>query len=123
MKEVLTSVVASSFRTFPEEYILFVDVPGIPTEHLKINIEKSRLHIRGQYNTCIKAKMASSKIVNDDDKVCVQRSVDRSFSVPEDVDGERVGCGWKDGVLIVRLPRIEIKGREVPIIPEKQHWF
>lgn len=121
LRDVLSSVTASSFRTFPEEYILFVDVPGIPAEHLQVSIEKARLHVRGQFNTCIKASSYSK--VEEDKKVCVQRSVDRSFSIPEDVDSEGVGCAWKDGVLITRFPRIEIKGRQVPIVPEKQSWF
>lgn len=121
LREALES--ASTFRTFPHEYILFVDVPGIPLTDLHVQLEgkRSRLHITGQYNTCVDEKDIASSVM----EVCVERKVDKSFKVPDDIDGEKVSCGWRDGVVIVRLPRIEVVAKEVPVNPIKpqHHWF
>lgn len=91
-------------------HVLFVDVPGVPKDRLRVRLEGARLIVEG-----------------DRPPVAVQGGVlrtaeraygafRREFLLPSDVDAEAVRATVDDGVLRVEVPR---KGggapRDVPI--------
>lgn len=78
-----------------EGYFIELDMPGVKKEDLKISLENSSLYIEGVRN-----KRAPIK---------------RAFSLPEDVQVEKIVAQLRDGVLELALPK---KEREKPkIIP------
>jgi HSP20 family molecular chaperone IbpA len=97
------------FRTFAEEYILFVDCPGIPPSAIKVQLSNNRqVKIQGAHEACIEEKGTSARM-------CVERQFDREYRFPEDVNPDAVESAIKDGVLAIRFPRIQTVGREVPV--------
>lgn len=115
------------FRTFPDEYILFIDCPGIPPSALKVTLTGGHcVHIQGAHEACIEEHSATSgekgQKHKHETRLCVERQIDRAYKVPEDVNLEAVESASKDGVLAIRFPRIADSGREVPVKQIKS-WF
>jgi|SRR5689334_4049594 len=88
-------------------YLIAMDLPGIDREALEIDVDDSRLVVKGTRT------IAESK----------QRRAERprgkflrTFSVPGSVDQAKIGAEFKDGVLHVSLPkRSEQKPKKIDI--------
>lgn len=87
------------FRTFPNEYIVYLDMPGVPKEEIEMFVRGHRLRVHGTHGTCLAG-------TGEIDRFCLERQVDRSFSIPEDVVLDHVEGLLKDGVLMIKLPRL-----------------
>lgn len=87
-----------------KEYLITADLPQIPKEDVKVVVENGSLIIRGERKRETEHK---------DRKVHrIERSYGsfhRSFSLPDDADGNGVTASFKDGVLRVSLPKSEEK--------------
>lgn len=87
-----------------KEYEITVDLPRIARADVKVVVENGSLIIRGERKRETEHK---------DKKVHrIERSYGsfhRSFSLPDDADGNGVSASFKDGVLRVSLPKNEEK--------------
>lgn len=78
------------------------ELPGIRPEDVKINLENNVLTIRGE-----------KQQQNREEGQRVQRferlygSFERSFTVPNSVDADRIEASYEHGVLTVALPKVE----------------
>lgn len=88
------------FRTFPNEYIVYLDMPGVPKEEIEIFVRGHRLRVHGTHGTCLAG-------TGEIDRFCLERQVDRSFTIPEDVVLDHIEGLLKDGVLMLKLPRLQ----------------
>ena len=77
-------------------YQIAIDLPGVERDAVDIDLDDNRLLIRGT-----RSIEASSKQRNERPS----GKFLRSFTVPNSVDQNRIGAEYKDGVLVVRLPR------------------
>lgn len=89
------------FRTFPNEYIVYLDMPGVPKDEIEIFVRGHRLRIHGTHGTCLTGHAGEV------DRFCLERQVDRTFSIPEDVILDHIEGLLKDGVLMLKLPRLQ----------------
>ena len=87
-----------------KEYLITADLPQVAKEDVKVVVENGSLIIRGE---------RKREEVHKDKKVHrIERnygSFVRSFSLPDDADGNRVTASFKDGALRVSLPKSEEK--------------
>ena len=93
-----------------DELLLVVDLPGVPTDMLQLDIEKDTLTIIGRRPQVLPegARVLGGQGFGWDFK--------RQFTVPTEIDQERINAELKDGVLEVRLPRHErTKPRRIQI--------
>lgn len=88
------------FRSFPNEYVIYLDIPGIPKEELELRVRGRKLRVRGTHGTCV---AGSGEI----DRYCLERQVERTFTLPEDVVVDQVDVLLKDGMLMIKLPRLQ----------------
>jgi HSP20 family protein len=89
---------AVDVRANEEEIVLFADVPGVKKEDLEVTLENGVLTIKGQ------RRYEGS----DKEKVWLGRSYgafERSYTLPETVDPERLTADLADGVLTIRIPQ------------------
>ena len=90
------------------EYTLALDLPGIKRDSLDVSLDDGRLTIRGE--------RAQTEGVNVRRGERPQGRFVRSFSLPDAVDRAQIAADYKDGVLLLHLPkRTEQQSRRVRI--------
>jgi HSP20 family protein len=82
-------------------YHIDVDLPGVNKEDIKVDVEKSVLTISGERKT--------KKEIKEEDYYKVETSFgkfSRSFTLPDNVDGENIEAACDNGVLEVIVPKL-----------------
>lgn len=93
-----------------DELLLVVDLPGVPSDAVSVDLDKDTLTIVGRRNPAIPegAKLIAGQGFGWDFR--------RQFSVGSQIDQERIKAELRDGVLEVHLPRHErTKPRRIQI--------
>jgi len=102
---------AIDVRANEEEIVFTADVPGLKHDDLEITLDDGVLTIKGQ-----RRYQGNGK-----DKVWLGRSYgafQRSFTLPDTVDPERLSADLADGVLTVRVAQMpKAKPRKISISP------
>ena len=89
------------------QFVITVDLPGVDRAALDINIDDSKLMIRGTRNIETTSQQRAER---------PRGRFIRSFGVPSSVDQGKIRAEYKDGVLDVILPkRTEHKAKRVEI--------
>ena len=98
---------ASDIYETESGYLIAMDLPGIDRDALEIDIDDSRLSVKG------------TRAITETKHHRTERPHGRfvrSFSVPASVDQAKIGAEYKDGVLKIRLPkRSEQKPKKIDI--------
>jgi HSP20 family protein len=96
-----------------QEYTVQMDLPGVNPKDLKIDLREGLLAIKGERKGV--AQTAEGGVTAHR----LERSAgtfERVFRLPGRVDAGQVTASYKDGVLLVRVPKApESVGREIPI--------
>lgn len=95
--------------------ILTAELPGVNSKDVDITVEDGVLNIRGE-------KKEEHKEGEPDSKFYVWErrygSFQRSFTLPRDVDAEKISAKFENGVLTLTLPKSEkakALGKKIPI--------
>ena len=94
-----------------DDFVLSSEVPGMKKDDIKISISENTLSLKGE------KKEETKK----DEQNChrIERrfgSFQRSFTLPTQVQGNKVKASYNDGVLTITLPKKEeVKPKEIPI--------
>lgn len=94
-----------------ESYLVKASVPGIKPENLDITFNKGLLTIRGE----IKDETDTTK---GQYHLRERRygSFSRTISIPSSVEAEKIDADYKDGILVLKLPKSEeTKPKRIPI--------
>ncbi len=85
-----------------DAFELAIDVPGVDKDAININLHEGVLSVSGE---------REARTVGDDDNVVrMERrsgSFYRSFTVPSKIDDKKIEAHHENGVLIVRIPKLE----------------
>lgn len=87
-----------------KEYTVKADLAGVPRDAVKVDVQNGVLTLSGERKF--------EKEDKDQKHHRIERaygSFTRSFTVPDDVDADKISAEYKDGVLNVRLPKAEVK--------------
>jgi HSP20 family protein len=85
----------------PEEYRLLVELPGVAKDAVSIVYRDRQLTVSGR-----KTGPAEEDGRVERDETFVG-TFERAIPIPTEVDGEKISARFQDGVLAVRLPRLE----------------
>ncbi len=84
-----------------EAYVVTALMPGVPNDKVDIQLEQNTLTIRGE------AVVEQPK----DARYLIQErtggAIERSIRLPAMVDADKIAASLKDGVLTIRLPKVE----------------
>ncbi|MEN3037978.1 MAG: Hsp20/alpha crystallin family protein [Candidatus Kryptonium sp.] len=94
-----------------DEYIVRAEIPGVNKDDIKITIKENMLTISGE-----KKQEKETKNENFHRIERVYGSFSRSFTLPGAVKVDKVEAKFKDGVLTIKLPKVEeAKTKEIEI--------
>jgi HSP20 family protein len=85
-----------------KEYIVKVELPEIKKEDVKLTVQDNVLSISGERKS---EKEDKGKRYHRIERA--YGSFLRSFTLPEDTDGTKVAAEYKDGLLLVHVPKSE----------------
>ncbi len=89
-------------READDAYYVEVDLPGIRKEDISIDVDENVLTVSGE------RKVTEEK--KEDDYYKVESRFgrfERSFTLPEDVDADNIEAESKDGVLTIKIPKVQ----------------
>ena len=95
-------VPAVNTREADDAYYVEVDLPGVKKEDISIDVKDNVLTISGERKVEEERK--------EDEFYRVESfygKFERSFSLPEDVDADKIEAEAKDGVLTVKIPKAQ----------------
>ena len=85
----------------PSEFIIKAEMPGFSENDVKITVDKHVLHISGEVKEEDKEKEGKKYLIRERR----QESFDRSFSLPDGLDENKISAGFENGILTVTLPK------------------
>ncbi len=103
----------TDIRETDESYIIDVDLPGVSKENIKIDVEDGYLNINSRVDS-------SNEDENEGTFIRRERYVgecSRSFYIGEDVKSEDIKASFKNGILSLCVPKVDVKKE----IPEKKY--
>ena len=99
-----------------DKFVIKAELPGMKEEDIDISIVGDTLTIKGE-------RKAESE-VKEEDYYCCERSYGsflRSVMLPANVNAEKIGANFEDGVLEIDLPKAaEVKPKKITISARKK---
>ena len=96
------------------DFVIQSTIAGVKAEDLDITIENDIVTIKGS-----REKQTSEQTKKYYYQECYWGAFSRQVILPEEVDGSKAGASMKDGVLTLRIPKIEkIQKRKINIKKE-----
>ena len=94
-----------------KEFIVKFDIPGVKKDQVTIEIENNRLTVSGERRE-EKEEKDEKHFLSE----TYRGSFMRSFNLPTAVDEDKVDAKYQDGVLTIKVPKIEVsKSKKVKI--------
>ncbi len=90
------------------ELIIKSAIAGVRTEHLEVFVHNDMLTLRGQRKE--EVEPGAVALVRE----CHWGSFSRSIILPTEIDADHISAALKDGVLTVRLPKVE-RSRKISV--------
>ncbi len=105
-KEVLPSEWVPSMDVSEEKdkYVIKADLPGIEQDDIEIEVQDNVLTVKGQ-----RKEEKEEKDKNYLRRECFYGSFERSLTLPTDVDADKAQADYKNGILLISLPKKEQK--------------
>ena len=97
-----SSMPAVNIKENEKNYILELAVPGMDKKDLKIDINEDVLTISSETNNETEEEKDGYKR-----KEFSYSSFCRSFYIPDNVNKDKIGASYKDGILTVEIPKME----------------
>ncbi|MDK2886126.1 MAG: hypothetical protein PWP54_684 [Thermosipho sp. (in: thermotogales)] len=91
-----------------KELVIEVELPGLKKEDVKITVEDGILTIKGERKFDREDKKKNYRLIER-----VEGRFERSFTLPEYVDLEKIKAKFEDGILKIEIPKKEEKARKV----------
>jgi len=96
-------VPAVNTREADDAYYIEVDLPGVKKEDISIDVDDNVLTISGE------RKVEEARKEEEFYRIeSVYGTFERSFTLPEDVDADKIEAEARDGVLTVKIPKAQI---------------
>lgn len=98
----------------PDELIVYIDLPGLSEKDIRVAITGDLLMIQGE-----RPLREASQEASHYRRERRFGKFERTFALPIPVEAGRIRATYRDGVLIVRLPKAEgVKPKEIKIQAE-----
>lgn len=85
------------------EYVLRLDIPGMEKDDIKVNYQDGRLTVTGERKS--EEKEEKKDFIR---RERYHGSFYRAFTLPGKVKDDKINASFKDGVLMLKVPKAEI---------------
>ena len=86
----------------PDAYVLRAELPGVSKENLSLEIKENRLHLSGRKEESAGGEEGRYRYVESR-----YGAFARVFELPRNVKSDAIEAEYKDGVLTLRIPKVE----------------
>ncbi|MEZ0391020.1 MAG: Hsp20/alpha crystallin family protein [Pseudobdellovibrionaceae bacterium] len=94
-----------------KEYLFHFDLPGMNEKDLNLTVTGKELHVTGERR---KDEESENRRKHRTERFFGQ--FERSFILPDEVDSSKIDAQFKDGVLEIRVPKVEaVQPKSIPI--------
>jgi HSP20 family protein len=93
-------------KDYEAEYVMVADLPGLARDKLDLNVAADRVTLKG----CFGAESESQSELKEESYYCQERysgCFEREISLPGEIDVDGVKATMSDGVLSIRLPKVQ----------------
>ena len=88
-----------------DSYVLYAELPGIDASQVDISFEQNVLTLRGTKRSAIDAAKQGELRVYAAERV--HGAFERSFKLPQFVDGDRISADFTNGLLTITVPKAQ----------------
>jgi len=93
-----------------KEYLFHFDLPGLSDKDIEIKLTGRELYVSGERKPTEKEDSRSHR----NERYFGQ--FERSFVLPEEVNSDKIDAEFRDGVLTIRIPKVEaVQPKTIPI--------
>jgi HSP20 family protein len=85
-----------------QAYVVMAYLPGVKSEDLNVNVVNDTVTIEGEIKNELSEKEPNYLV-----QECVSGNFSRSLTLPDAMDAAKAEATLKDGVLTLRLPKVE----------------
>jgi len=116
------------WRTFDNEHIALIDLPGIPQQDILVRATPEKVYVKAEHSTCFKkpeendqhshllqVKKESRTVANTSSHLCINRSFFKRLDIPADVDTDKMTAYFKNGILIIQFPKRPLKTKNIVV--------
>jgi HSP20 family protein len=104
-------LLAGEVEETTKDLLVRIEVPGMRKEDCQISIEGNMLVVKGEKHSEREHKDSTYHV-----RERAYGAFERSVYLPRTVDSDKARASYKDGVLIVRLPKLaEESSRSIPV--------
>jgi HSP20 family protein len=93
----------ANIKELEKEYVIQLAVPGYTKKDFELNVEDDTLKISAQKEVK-KEEKDGDKLIHSEYYI---DSFERSFTLSKNVDVDKIGAAYKDGILTVTIPKKE----------------
>lgn len=99
----------ASVRTRDEKdkYIVEADLPGTDEKDIAVSLEENTLHIKAERKEEVKEEKDGKTVST----TKTYGRFERAFTIPQNVDADKISADYKNGMLKVNLPKKEIEAK------------
>jgi HSP20 family protein len=105
------SLLAGEVEETDKEIVVRVEAPGMEKEDFEVTVDGNMLYLKGEKRF--------ERATNDSTYHTMERAYgwfQRAIPLPGEVPGDKAEASYTNGVLTVRLPKLEgVKGRIIPL--------
>ncbi len=109
----MASSLALDVKETPDTFTVTASVPGVPPTDIDITVLGDTLRIRGHRKEDVEEAQEGSRWLLRERRF---GAFERTVSLPSVVDSDAAAADFKDGVLIITLPKADVaKPRSIPV--------
>jgi HSP20 family protein len=103
-----------------KEVLMEIDLPGFKQDEISVEAQDRQIRVRGETKHAVGNGQEENRQYHRRERR--YGFFEQIFTLPQNVEEERVSAEFKDGVLSLRLPKNEqaSRGRRIPVVAEGQ---
>jgi HSP20 family protein len=90
-----------------EEFVLRAELPGVAKENLKVEVKERRLTLSGEKKNAWEGRVGEAPRGEYRYAETGHGAFSRTFELPRNVQGDAIKAEFKDGVLTLRIPKVQ----------------